>query len=78
MNLRTKMNDALSQIRQIEGGYIDKVRSNNSDMSDYLELHYFSGLRNGLAFIIHTLAEPIEEKEFDEMLKELLHQGTIN
>ena len=72
------MNDALSEVRRIEGGYIDKVKGNSDEMNDYMELQYFSGLRNMLAFVIHTLAEPVEESEFDTMLKDILHKETVN
>ena len=78
MNLRTKMSDALSEVRHLEGAYVNSVRSNSKDMNDYMELNYFSGLRNGLAFMIHVLNNPIEEEEFDKMLKEILHQGEVN
>ena len=78
MNLRTKMNDALTEVRQIEGGYIDRVKGKSGEMNDYLELNYFSGLRNMLAFVIHVMAEPIPEKDYDELLKEVLHQEVVN
>ncbi len=78
MNLRSKMNDALSQVRQIEGTYVDRVKGNSKNMDDYLEANYFSGLRNGIAFVMHTLNNPVEEKEFDTMLKEVLHQEAVN
>ena len=78
MNLRTKMNDTLSEVRRIEGGYVDRVKGDGAEMNDYMELNYFSGLRNMLAFVIHTLAEPVEEKDFDEMIKKVLHQETVN
>ncbi len=79
MNLRSKMNDALSQVRQIEGTYVDRVKGNSKNMDDYLEANYFSGVRNGITFVMHTLNNPVEEKEFDTMLKEVLRQDdTIN
>ena len=73
------MNDALSQVRQIEGTYVDRVKGNSKNMDDYLEANYFSGVRNGITFVMHTLNNPVEEKEFDTMLKEVLRQDdTIN
>ena len=78
MNLRTKTNDAFSQVRQIEGSYVDKVKGGSKNMGDYLEANYFSGVRNGMAFMMHTLNNSVKEEEFDNMLKGLLHQETVN
>ncbi len=78
MNIRTKTADALSQARQIEGTYLDRVKTGSKEMHDYMEVQYFSGLRNGLTFMMHILNNPVEEEDFDTMLKEILHQGVVN
>jgi len=80
LNVRTKINDALSETRRIEGGYIDRVKSGSTEMEDYLELRYLSGVRNALAFMIHIMASPLSEEEFDKLLRNVLHQDkeTVN
>ena len=72
------MSNALTEVRHLEGAYMNSVKANSKDMNDYMELNYYSGLRNGLAFMIHVLNNPVEEEDFDNMLKEILHQGEIN
>ena len=78
MNLRTKMNDALTDIRHLEGAYLDRVKLGSKDMSDYMEVQYLSGLRNGFGFALRVFGSKIEEEEFDKVLKGLLHQDEVN
>ena len=78
MNLKTKVNEAMGQIRALEGKYIDSVKMGSNDMEDYLELRYLSGLRNGFAFFKHIFEDNISEEDFNKMLKEVLYQELVN
>jgi len=72
------MTDVLSEVRHLEGTYVNRVKADSKNMEDYMELNYFSGLRNGLALIIHLLNNAVEEDELNVLVKEILHQGTVN
>jgi hypothetical protein len=80
MNLAGKFRNALSEIKQIEGQYLDKVKKGSKDPHDMLELSYFSGLRNGFNFVWYQIDHPkeVSEQKFDEMLKQILRLEKAN
>lgn len=78
MNLKSKVNEAMSQIRSIEGHYVDNVKTGSKDMDDYLQVRYYSGLRNGFEFFRALFEQEMTEETFDKMLKEVLYQEQVN
>ena len=72
------MSDAISEVRALEGQYIDRCKTGSKEMNDYLELRYLSGLRNGLTFIFQMFENKTTDEEFDKMLKLVLNQNTVN
>lgn len=78
MNLRAKVRDALSEIKSMEGQYLEKVKSGSKLPIDHLELSYFSGLRNGFSFVFGIMENKnLTDSDFDDMLKEVLHLKEI-
>lgn len=78
MNIRNKIRDTISNLRQLEGQYKDKVQSGSKDMSDYLELNYLSGVGNGLNFVFKLQENEISEENYKNLEKQLLHQEKAN
>lgn len=78
MNLRTKLSQLSSSVKSLEGQYKERCNLGSKDMNDYLELRYYSGLRNGLNFITYILENGIKEEDFEKMSKEMLHLESIN
>ena len=78
MNLRSQIQKTRSELKALEGSYKDRVQMGSKDMNDYLELQYSSGVSNGLNFVFHAFENGMNETEFEELKKQLLHQENVN
>lgn len=74
MNLRSNFKDLLSDIRSMEGQYLNRIKTGSKLPQDHLELSYFSGLRNGLSFVFSALEnQDLTTEQFEAMKKQILH-----
>lgn len=75
MNLNRKLNDALSDIRSMEGQATDVVKRGSKQPAHFLDMAYYSGIYNGFVFYKYVMDnfDTIDEKKFDLMFKEIMH-----
>lgn len=75
MNLNKKLSDALSNIKVMEGQATDLVKNGSKQPAHFLDMTYYSGVHNGFVFYKYVIdnIDTITEKQFDSMLREMLH-----
>lgn len=78
MNLRSKFSRTLSEIKSLEGKYVDRCKASSEDPMDYHLLSFYSGMLGGFRFVWQILDEGYTEKEYDELERELFKTESVN
>ena len=73
-----KINRLLADIKSLEGQALDKVKMGSKEPAHYLDMSYYSGVGNGIKFIIYLSEHPLlMDADYQELVSELLHYNPL-
>jgi hypothetical protein len=88
MNIRKKLNDSFSDVKQLEGMFADKCKAHSKDMNDYLSLQYYNGVLNTFKFfdammnrdMMELFIKGFTDGEYEILFNELMRydKETVN
>ena len=78
MNLKSNFQRTLHELKALEGKYSGAVKVGSKDPLDYHYMSYYSGVINGFKFVWEILDNHYTEKEYDEIVEELMQVERVN